>query len=88
MPFKHDPQYFSTESVAKYLWNAHDALDKQINYFKTCVNNTRREWETALDIKKDVEYPTEVLNKTIDLLQDEADRLIRMRNIIEVMDLQ
>lgn len=82
MPFKHDPNFFSTESVAKYLWNAHDALDKQINYFKTCVNNTRKEWETANEQGREVEYPTEVVNKTIDMLQDEADRLIRIRNLI------
>lgn len=88
MPFKHDPMNFNRESVAKYLWNAHDAIDKQVNYFKNCVNTTMREYDSAIAHKVDTDYPTEVINKTIDLLQDEADRLIRMRNIIEAMDLQ
>lgn len=86
MPFKHDPMNFNRESVAKYLWNAHDAIDKQVNYFKNCVNTTMREYDAAISHKVDTDYPTEVINKTIDLLQDEADRLIRMRNLIENMD--
>ena len=88
MPFKHDPMNFNRNSVAKYLWNAHDAIDKQLNYFKTCVNTTMREYDAAISQHVDTDYPTEVINKTIDLLQDEADRLIRMRNIVEAMDLQ